>query len=69
MIPQNGRVFIDMLEYARPQPITPDLLEWTDVLSNYIDTVLVSAEMDAAEAMRRAAEEINPILQRSQGRP
>jgi multiple sugar transport system substrate-binding protein len=65
MIPESGHVFIDMLDYARARPITPDLLEWTDALSKYTQALLQAGEMDAKEAMRRAAEEVNPILQRS----
>jgi multiple sugar transport system substrate-binding protein len=64
MIPESGHVFIDMLDYARARPITPDLLEWTDALSKYTQALLQAGEMDAEEAMRRAAEEVDPILQR-----
>jgi len=64
IIPEHGQAFIDMLQYARAKPITHDVLEWNDILDNYIGMVLISGSLDAAEAMRRAAAEVNPILQR-----
>ena len=65
MVPEHGQVFIDMLDYARAKPVTPDLLEWSDILDRYVGTVLMSGK-DPAEAMSEAAKEINAILARSQ---
>lgn len=65
--PYNTRVYLHGFEDGRPLPINPRWGEWTTVFNNRLGSMFLDPEADVAASMRRAARDIDAVLDGEEG--